>query len=191
MLTHMSSIALAQASHPAPFNGNFYVVAATVIPVLYLAIALQKGHWAEYLETATRKAGGSTLLGFQLLPQPEGFVANLKWWRDISNYLGALIWMLATALSLMYGMIGEVLAVLFLWNQHVPSGPYWSRLGVLWPLVGLAVVAGTGAAQQWMKPVSEAMKRAERAPIIYQVDPDSGRLTRVWGEDPPEEDTEA
>jgi len=47
----MTSIALAHVSHPPPFNANFCIVAATVIPVLFLAIAVLGTQQAEVLET--------------------------------------------------------------------------------------------------------------------------------------------
>jgi len=37
----IAAVALAHAAKPRPFNADFFTVAATVIPVLFLAIAVQ------------------------------------------------------------------------------------------------------------------------------------------------------
>ena len=50
------ALAARQVAHAAPaFNADFYTVAATVIPVLFLAIAVQ-GHIYDDLITAAKNA---------------------------------------------------------------------------------------------------------------------------------------
>lgn len=49
------------ATHAAPaFNGLFYATAATVIPVLFLAFAVQGRAWQKMLQTAAMAAGHAT-----------------------------------------------------------------------------------------------------------------------------------
>jgi len=54
MLASMQSIALARAAAP-PFNGLFYATMATVIPVLFVAAAVQGRTYQEMLKESSRR----------------------------------------------------------------------------------------------------------------------------------------
>src|SRR5260370_7122818 len=57
MLAAMTSVA--SLAHAAPaFNSAFYATVATVIPVLFLALAIQSGAFEGVLAAALRKAPG-------------------------------------------------------------------------------------------------------------------------------------
>ena len=125
MLTRMSSIALAHASHPAPFNVNFYVVAATVIPVLILAIGIMGNQQAVLLRDVV-----------------------LRRTAPLPHRLGCAIYVGATYVGLLFGMIAEAGAIFDLWNQTPKLAHF-----VLWALLILVFVTGGGTAFQWIMPV--------------------------------------
>jgi hypothetical protein len=52
----MTSLGLAADAAAPPFNANFYIVAATVIPVLFIAIIVQGGGYQEMLRTSLSAA---------------------------------------------------------------------------------------------------------------------------------------
>ncbi|MGC1567600.1 MAG: hypothetical protein WA794_16450 [Trebonia sp.] len=120
----MTSIAITSVTHPAPFNANFYVVAATVIPVLLLAIGLQSSSQAELLKTVKRKKR-----------DPARF--TLGWL--------AMVWMSIGFMAMAGGIIAEILSVVYLYNQRAPFAP----VSVLVEVVFMTVVTGVGAFIAW------------------------------------------
>lgn len=123
----MTSIAITSVTHPAPFNANFYVVAATVIPVLLLAIGLQGSSQAELLQTLKRKKRPSR--------DPARF--TLGWL--------AMAWMSIGFMAMAGGIIAEILSVVYLYNQRAPFAP----VSVLVEVVFMTVVTGVGAFIAW------------------------------------------
>jgi hypothetical protein len=62
MLAGMSLVTLALSAHAAstpapPFNANFYIVAATIIPVLFLALVVQTPAYLDLLRAAASIVG--------------------------------------------------------------------------------------------------------------------------------------
>src|ERR1700722_6172982 len=104
MLADMTGIALASTSNPEPFNTNFYVVAATVIPVLFLAIAVQGRLQANMLDASVNERRRRP---------------GLPWYPGLPPWIHGIC-MAVTCLCMLTGAGAEFLAVLFLWWQHVP-----------------------------------------------------------------------
>lgn len=127
----MTSIAITSATHPAPFNANFYVVAATVIPVLLLAIGLQGSAQAELLKTVKRKKRPSR--------DPARF--TLGWL--------AMAWMVIGYLAMAGGIIAEILSVVYLYNQRAATVKPFAPVSVLVEVVFMTVVTGVGAFIAW------------------------------------------
>jgi hypothetical protein len=130
MLAAMTS--LASIAHPAAhvtqaFNGLFFATAATVIPVLFLAIAVQ-GHAYENLLRASADA------------------YRREWQSAQYNPLNAIISPApeaAAMLILVFGVAGEITAILTL-SQEAAS--VWARYIVEFAVIFLTVVAAAGPA---------------------------------------------
>jgi hypothetical protein len=111
-----------------PFNADFYVAAATVIPVLFLAAAIT-GKAYPFL------ARVAVVLRQQADEPPRAM--NLA---DVAKWLGALLGSWLSVLAIVYSGAGEILALDVLYRRHAtpPAGP-----AVLWSVIVLtaAVVA--------------------------------------------------
>jgi hypothetical protein len=113
MLTGMSLITLARdAPAGPPFNANFYIVTATVIPVLYLAIAVQ-GRGVEDLIKLSIRASLRTVSD----PRPRE--SGLR--QQAANSLAGIPAVIAL-LILLAGAGAEVLAIVALYQQHASGG---------------------------------------------------------------------
>ena len=143
----MTSIALASTSNPAPFNTNFYVVAATVIPVLFLAIAVQGRLQADMLEASVNERRRRP---------------GLPWYPGLPPWIHG-IYMAVTCLCMLTGAGAEFLAVLFLWLQHVPPHEFGPQV-VLVSALGLACAAGMGAFLAWATPLLTFIQRTGEPP---------------------------
>jgi hypothetical protein len=129
MLTAMTSLALAH-SHTAPaFNADFYTVGATVIPVLYLAIAVQGRVYYEIVRVATTLARDAFESRFLIAPwedPPPGVLVA-------GSYVIAFI-----ALSaVIWGVVGEIQSLIDLLDRRNVASPY----SVLTALIALTVMA--------------------------------------------------
>jgi hypothetical protein len=106
----MSSLAkLAHAAVPAPpaFNGLFYATAATIIPVLFLALAVQGPAYQRVF-----RAGMVTFAGVTADGRRRTVLARTV------NFVAA--YLLATLISatLFAGAAGELIAIYALYQQH-------------------------------------------------------------------------
>jgi hypothetical protein len=131
----MTSLALAAHTTPAapPFNATFYATAATIIPVFFLAIAVQ-GNMYKNMITAARAKISAT---------------NSPRFRTTLAALGT-VWLLliGTQLILAAGVLGEALAVNAL--AYSASGhltPNLVRLSILLLTVAVAIGPGIQLAQ--------------------------------------------
>lgn len=102
--------------HKQAFNADFYLTAATVIPILYLALTLQ----GQTYETMVRRA----LTDWRVvLSLPRG---ELSWrrylWRWWWHYVLFLSPTLAGSAILIAGVVGEWRAILALYNRSVSQG---------------------------------------------------------------------
>jgi len=93
--------ALAQAATVPAFNETFYSVAATIIPVLFLALAVQGSFLGELLSLADRVSARPSRLARALA----------------SIYAAEAPWRLA-AYVVIIPTVGEFLAILSLYQQH-------------------------------------------------------------------------
>jgi hypothetical protein len=126
------------------FNADLYAVAATVIPVLFLALAVQgstfdamlrwlngavvrkEGRLARLIESHTR------LLWIRRIPRRLGVRAVL-----FSVDLLAFAVVFALLIPLVGSLLGEVFAVLALYHRHSSS---WQDLWILFSVIALASV---------------------------------------------------
>lgn len=109
MLAGMSSLAtLAHtAAAPPPFDATYYATIATVIPVLFLAIAVQGGTYGKILQSATRAIRGY---------KRERYLVYLAA-AVVSLLLAAIAFLIVIA-----GGYGEVQAIHALYQQHDDRG---------------------------------------------------------------------
>jgi hypothetical protein len=108
----MSLIALAHAtSVPQPFNGAFYSTIATIVPVMYLALAVQGRVFTDLLAAFTANADR---LSKDPRSQAPGFPGT-------GLATAASIPLLAATLILIAGAGAEILAIIALYDQHAPA----------------------------------------------------------------------
>jgi hypothetical protein len=124
--------ALAHTAAPtAPaFNGLFYATVATIIPVLFLAIAVQGRMHENVLKAAddlARRVVGSG-------PEYQKWVANFA----STGALGIAIFIVV------YGAAGEIEAVIALFNRHPALDPTFVLQGTIF--LTAAAAAGPGLA---------------------------------------------
>jgi hypothetical protein len=110
------------------FNADFYVVAATVIPVLFLALMLPGGILARFArwEREWRRA--------QIREHGADFVSKAPVHvRAVYELMG---WPVALALA--FGLVGEIPAILALDHRHATATEHaWTLVSV----IGLAALA--------------------------------------------------
>ena len=141
MLASMQSIALARAAAP-PFNGLFYATMATVIPVLFVAAAVQGRTYQEMLKESSRRYAVSIWQGNDPITLRKAVRSGsltrsqaLREWVDLRDWLSLAIASLYVGLALVtvvLATIGEVLSLLALYDQRAGgSGPTILASGVL------------------------------------------------------------
>lgn len=132
MMTAMISLAALTHAAPAPeFNGLFYATAATVIPVLYIALAVQGHAGASLAHAAVRiRTGG---------PAPMIF-----WRFATSQILGFLASLIITG-----GAIAEASAIWVLYEGRSEGnlGPV-----ILGATIFLTVATAAGPAREYLHP---------------------------------------
>lgn len=122
-----------------PFNSNFYIVAATVIPLLYVALILQ-GSVTEDLERMNKKIGqyeDRLLINAQKYPSKfEHYAHDLRFWliAYIWATLGIVIAFVLSVVAILAGILAEGLSLWCLFNQ---SDNLWVREIVLWSTLTL------------------------------------------------------
>jgi hypothetical protein len=143
MLTTMLA-ALAHAPTAAPFNANFYITAATVIPVLFLAIAVQ-GRTYENLLKAFSDA-------FRRWMTPGQWLRTLP-----AGALGVLT--AATAFAMLYSAVAEILAIYALYQQQARTSTAHS---VLLAVMFMVIMSAAGPALVFGRvvvvPIARGMK---------------------------------
>jgi hypothetical protein len=114
------AIALAAAHHQATFNGLYYATIATVIPVLFVAVAVQGPAYANLLQQAHRvnQVGKSAKdeLGGSL---PDEVSAPLL--RALRTIVEAIT--LTAYLLIAAGILGEITAIIALYRERA-SGTF-------------------------------------------------------------------
>ena len=147
MLTSMTSLtALTQGNHAAaPFNATFYATVATVIPVLFLAVAVQGPIYANVLKTIHRM-------------DPNKHRATMRRW-PFTLVIGAayifLFGVLFAVLIPILGVLGEIDALVSLAAQHAVG----TQGGVLFSALLLLLMAGVGPIAAWWESLPSSFER--------------------------------
>lgn len=125
------TLALAH-SHPAPgFNGLFYATVATIIPVLFLAIAVQGSVYQGLLTASARAVDRGELLFRQQ-------IQDYGWGRVSARTVIRMFapWAVA-AFILVFGVLGEIEALFALYWQR-PVGPVGVLVSALFLIAAVA-----------------------------------------------------
>jgi hypothetical protein len=188
----MSSLALvahhSAAATPA-FNGGFYSTIATIIPVLFLAIAVQGTAYGTLVKAVAygirlyRRVMPVTSTVIKMSPLIGAGV--LGTWLALGLLaLGLLV--LVSALTLISGLAGEIIAVIALYRQRAIAG---SGAFVLGATIFLAVITAAGPA--WMlgsSLVQAVREQLDDAKPGAGAESQSGNEPRSEAEQVPEED---
>jgi hypothetical protein len=122
-------------------NQNFYLAAATVIPILLLAISLQSDRFSRAITTATRRETTARKQAKQPL-RPE--IGGVRW---VATYAGLLLCVLVS-------LIAELGALLVLYFQRsvFALGPFiFLTTAVLFFAVYFAIAANVDDAEDKMQ----------------------------------------
>lgn len=140
MLASMRSIALSDAA-ATPFNGLFYATMATVIPVLFVAAAVQGSTYHQMLKDSSRRYAVSIWQGNDLitlrkevrrgsLTRPQALRKTADF-RDLLSLAIASLYVAVALVTVALATVGEVLSLLSLYNQQADSGSTILASGVL------------------------------------------------------------
>jgi len=137
-MTSLASLAHGASAATPPFNTAFYATAGTIIPVLFLAIAVQGSLYSDLLKASTktldrfreRRAGSS----------PPRRV--LRAW--IASLLVSLLASCTAITILIFGVTGEIQALASLSSQQVVGDPHGPLIAAV--LLTLASAAGPAIA---------------------------------------------
>jgi hypothetical protein len=137
-MTSLASMAHWTSAAAPAFNTAFYATAATIIPVLFLAIAVQGSLYGDLLKASTktldrfreRSAGSSP-------PQRA-----LRAW--IASLLVSLLASCTAITILIFGVTGEIQALASLSSQQVEGDPHGPLIAAV--LLTLASAAGPALA---------------------------------------------
>lgn len=148
---HMTlAITLADAAKPQAFNADFYTVAATVIPVLFLALTLQGDFWKTLLRGMLDHRINQPPLRFRgVVRRPACLGAYFADNKDRIAFQVA--WFTFLAL-----FVGEILALVSLAYGHAVWGTTWV---VLTSTIFLTVTAGIAAVIPFATGIRDANRR--------------------------------
>jgi hypothetical protein len=118
--------------HNGTFNADFYVTAATIIPVLFLALTLQEKTYGQLIRRGVRIVNKESASWIESL--------WLFLYGNVLSFTGTAI--------VVAGIAGEITAILALYYRT--SSP--QRL-VLIPLLALVIAVGIGPAAQLLVPL--------------------------------------
>jgi hypothetical protein len=137
-MTSLASLAHGTSAAAPAFNTAFYATAATIIPVLFLAIAVQGSLYSDLLKASTktldrfreRRAGSSP-------PQRA-----LRAW--MASLLVSVLASCTAITILIFGVTGEIQALASLSSQQVQGDPHGPLIAAV--LLTLASAAGPALA---------------------------------------------
>jgi hypothetical protein len=162
ILAVMSSLALV-AQHSAAavpaFNGGFYSTIATIIPVLFLAIAVQGTAYGILVKTVAygirlyRRAMPVTSTVIRMSPLTGAWVLAVV---VIGAWLALGVLVLVSVLTLISGLAGEIIAVIALYRQHAIAG---SGAFVLGATIFLVVMTAAGPAWALGRSLVQAVRQ--------------------------------
>lgn len=131
-----SLAALARATAAPAFNGLFYATAATIIPVFFLALAVQGRMYSDLLRAAQALARARQHPRFT--GTADGRLSPLS--RLSMGTVNGLLWLAAWLIPIS-GFFGEQGAIIALYREHDNSG---TRLIVLVSTLLLLVAVAIG-----------------------------------------------
>ena len=144
------------------FPSDFYVTCATVIPVLFLAVAVQTRFSEHIVRTIW-------VLGKHSSTSPGEATRGERWKRRVKTgaaYVGVQLLAWLAALTLVAGGVGELLALLALYRGSETGGGRESVFGLM--LVLLAAVIGVTFVTLVRSAVSAALHEDETADDRHQ-----------------------
>jgi hypothetical protein len=151
MMTAMTSLAsLAHTAAAPAFNGLFYATAATIIPVLFLAIAVQGRTYEDMLKT-----GVATYRRVRQDPQ----VRQSAFWSVTATYFASSP-AITAVLILAAGAGAEICAVLALYQQHIGSH---AGLYVLIGTIFLVIEIALWPADALLRSIIQAVRKDRTA----------------------------
>ena len=160
-MTSLASLARAAPALPA-FDSTFYATVATVIPVLFLALAIQSGAIEGVLEAALRKA--------------PGFLRGDRTPRRALRTFVALWLLWGVYITVLAAVVGEVLALIALYLGRELAGV---RPTVYVAAIVLVLAAAAGPTVRLVNIHRAVMdllrsRRAPTGPSVGQDDSPSG-----------------
>jgi hypothetical protein len=146
-MTNLASLAHGTSAAPPAFNTAFYATAATIIPVLFLAIAVQGSLYGDLLKASTKTLDSFRERSVGSSP-PRAWIASL-----LLSLLAA-----CTAITiLIFGVTGEIQALASLSSQQVMGDPH----GPLVAAVMLTLASAAGPALAFVGTVVTISRRGE------------------------------
>lgn len=192
----MTSIALAHGAAPA-FNADFYTVAATVIPVLFLALAVQGSVYGDLLKTFAR--GMREMFSANDQAQTPARTLRVVVRRAVPGFVTVIPMMLAT-LIILFGIFGEILALLALYSRRplrgirilptiLPAVP--PDLPVLLAVITLTVIAGAVPALALCKSWIAVYRETVAGPAAPNQQDSSASTSESIAAPPPESEVDS
>jgi 8-oxo-dGTP pyrophosphatase MutT (NUDIX family) len=169
----MSSVQVEPATAP-PFNDVFYAAVVTVIPVLFLAIAVQGNLYTDLLKFGREASWASWR-------SPDRPVLT-----RIANSLAGGGARIVAMLVLAYGVVGEISGLLALYWRRFPSAwlniwdsPFWAAVFLTVVAAGGPIVAGVRSLQAPLQPgsvrwVVAIVVNAGRVLLVHADEPGAG-----------------
>lgn len=166
MLAGMSLALLARHAATPAFNGLFYATAATIIPVMFLALAVQGSLYNDLLKASAKALGRFSARG----SGPSSRRRALRAWT------ASILASCAAITILIFGVTGEIEALVSLSLQHVEgdpdgpliaavmltlasaAGPALALIGTLVTMVRRGLAASEGSRQRVSPPEAETGK---------------------------------
>src|SRR5580658_512911 len=161
----------------AAFNGTFYATTATVIPVLFLAIAVQGQTYEDLIKSYAANLRAYRRRMRIIRSSGELTIRKALKGAPKAQYLG-----LAVALTVFAGIFGELWSLAALYEQRDVYGPPL----IFWATVWLVVVAAAGPLRTYTK-----VAQAVRAEIRQEEREESGAADSPDEPGPPQPEADA
>jgi hypothetical protein len=147
MMTAMTSLTTAASAAPAApaFNANFYVVAATVVPVLFLALAVQSRGYQNLLDALAAIDRISRHLG--------------RWCLQAGGLVISLCLLISALLIVLYAADSEVTAIYALYQQQADRG---TAQAVLFGTILMIIATAAGPAIAFINALIASTPRVSR-----------------------------
>jgi hypothetical protein len=165
------------------FNADFYTTAATVIPVLYLAIAVQGSTFDAVLRWLYRVGARSNGIVSRLTEPGR----RLAWLRKIRRNLGmrvasfvvtllAFTVVLLMAIVLIGSLAGEAIAILALYHRQSSSWQALCVISVIVLAVVIALIPFWRLAATFLRLLSMRMHDRRNRERAYKISSETGEL---------------